>query len=98
MSLYLQYFLIGLIVLASVGYLLRKLIPGFAGRWQADLAAVLNQPTRSRAARALGRFLQPASKASGCGSGCNACDGCGAAPDLEELAQERPIVLHRPHN
>lgn len=62
---------------------LRRLLPGTSHRLQAALARALSRPTRARATRAIGVWLQPAeAKAGGCGTGngCGSCGGCGTLP------------------
>ena len=85
-GLLLQYVVVGLVVLASVLTVLRKLTPARAKRVQSRLSGMLDRPGRSGFTRRLGRWLQPADAKSGdCGSGdgCNTCGGC-APPRRDE--------------
>jgi len=72
-----QYALIGVLVLASVLQLVRKLMPGLSARVMRAMAGRLDRPGASRARRALGRALQPRAAAGQCGDGCSTCGSCG---------------------
>jgi hypothetical protein len=93
MNMLLQYAVIGIIVLASLFYTLRKLVPQ-VGRWQTACAARLNQPSHSGMVRALGRLLQPRQSAAGCDSGCNTCHGCSTESTEQTPPREQPLTFH----
>ena len=78
-----QAIIITAVVLFSAVQAFRKLAPKTAKRLQSRFSAALDQPSRNRVARGLGRWLQPAdAKAGACGmgSGCSSCSGCAPAP------------------
>lgn len=100
MNLTLQYLLIGVLVVGSAIYMLRKLAPQLSRRWQATWAASLDQPSHSSALRSLGRFLQPKEgESGGCHSGgdssCSACKACGPGESAPEA--EQPLIFHPRH-
>ncbi len=80
MGLWVQYLVVGLLVLASLLYALRKLAPQLTSRWLATASIRLNQPQRAGWVRALGRRLQPAQASGHCGDGCDTCGSCGPKP------------------
>ncbi|MBO9537761.1 DUF6587 family protein [Herbaspirillum sp.] len=90
-SLWWQYAVIAALVAASAGYMLRKLAPSAAWRWQARLAAWLLR-RGSAPWQALGRRLLPPRTAGGCGGG--ACDGCGDAGDARPPLEQK-VTFHR---
>jgi len=72
-----QYAVVGLIVLASVGVVLRKLAPQLTSRWLAAASIRLARPGRSHVAHALARRLQPKQASGNCADGCDTCGACG---------------------
>ncbi|WDZ96269.1 hypothetical protein Herbaro_00355 [Herbaspirillum sp. WKF16] len=90
-ALWWQYAVIATLVAASLLYMLRKLAPSAAWRWQAHFAAWLLH-RRSTRWQALGRHLLPPPSAGGCGGG--ACDGCGDSGDAMPPAEQK-ITFHR---
>lgn len=72
-----QYTVVGLIVLASVGVVLRKLAPQLTSRWLAAASIRLARPGRSRLAHALAGLLQPRQASGNCADGCDTCGACG---------------------
>lgn len=75
-GLLIQYVVLGLIVLASVLVVFRKLAPQLTSRWLA--AASIRLARRdSRFTRALGRRLQPKQATGNCADGCSTCGACG---------------------
>lgn len=88
-----QAVVIGVLVLGSALYALRKLLPGLSTRWLAAASASLNKPWRKPWLRALGRRLQPAQATGNCGDGCGTCGSCGPAPsDSSPPSSARPDV------
>ncbi len=78
-----QAIILAVVAAACTVVALRRLMPGTSRRVQAAFARALSRPSRSRALRALGTWLQPAeAKAGSCGSGngCGSCGGCDAPP------------------
>ncbi len=78
--------IIGIIVLISALYVLRKLMPKWVGSKQLALATAMKQPSHWLLVRQLGSFMTPdASSGGGCGSGCNSCSTCASNPDAESV-------------
>ncbi|WP_414439650.1 DUF6587 family protein [Burkholderia sp. 22PA0106] len=91
-GLVLQYCVIGAVVAASCGVMVRKLAPAWSARGIERVAAHLVEPQRAAWARWLGRRLsRSAGAAQGCGSGCSTCGGCGTAADA--TAEEAPLTF-----
>jgi hypothetical protein len=90
-----QYVMVGLVLLASVLVLARKLAPQRTNRWLAAASIHLAGTGRSRLAHALARRLQPKDATGNCADGCATCGACGpkkpagAKPDTAE-----PVPLH----
>ncbi|WP_211462666.1 DUF6587 family protein [Collimonas silvisoli] len=83
-----QAIVIGVAVITSLLYACRRLMPATSQRWQAALANALSAASRPTALRAIGKRLQPAASAGGCGSGCGSCStGCGSA----STATQQPL-------
>lgn len=79
---FIQNVIIGLVVLMSALYVLRKLMPKWVRGRQLALATMLNQPSHAVLVRKLGSFMTPDdSSGGGCGSGCSSCSSCGSNPD-----------------
>lgn len=72
-----QYAAIGLIMLASVAIVLRKLAPQLTNRWLAATSIRLAHRRDSRLAQALSRRLQPKQATGSCADGCSTCGACG---------------------
>ena len=86
MSLYgfVQNAMIGLVVLMSALYVLRKLMPKWVRGRQMALATMLNQPSHSLLVRKLGSVMTPNDwSGGGCGSGCSSCSSCGSHPEMD---------------
>ena len=98
MSLFLQYLVIGLMVLGSLMFMLRKFVPQFGLRWQMAWAAGLGKPSHPAIVRALGRWMQPAQGEGGCGSGCNTCNSCSAGQNEPTSSSERPLTFYPRRN
>lgn len=75
-SLFLQYALIALAVLASAWVVARKQFPGTMRRLRAAVALRLIRQTHVPALQALGRRIAPP-VGNGGASCCGGCDGCG---------------------
>lgn len=91
-GLVLQYCVIGAVVAASCGVMVRKLAPGWSARGIARVAARLAEPQRAAWSRWLGRRLSRSTgAASGCDSGCSTCGGCGTA--AAPTADEAPLTF-----
>jgi hypothetical protein len=86
-----QYVVIGLVVLASVLIVLRKLAPKPTSRWLAACSIRFNQPGRAAWLRAIGRRLQPKQAAGDCSDGCSTCNACG--PKLPAAARPGAMPL-----
>ncbi|MFJ3047312.1 DUF6587 family protein [Herbaspirillum chlorophenolicum] len=90
-ALWWQYAVIAVLVAASTLYMLRKLAPSAAWRWQALLAAWLLRRGSVRW-QALGRRLLPPRASGGCAGG--ACDGCGDSGDAQPPLEQK-VTFHR---
>jgi hypothetical protein len=81
----LQAIVISAAVIASLIYACRRLMPATSQRWQGALANSLSSDSQPTVLRAIGKRLQPATAAGGCGSGCGSCStGCGPTPAADE--------------
>lgn len=78
-GLLIQYIVLGLVVVASVLVVFRKLAPQLTNRWFAAASIRLARHD-SRLARALGRRLQPKQATGNCADGCSTCGACGPKP------------------
>lgn len=107
---FVQNAIIGLVVLMSALYVLRKLMPKWVRGKQLALATMLNQPPHSLPVRKLGSFMIPDdSSGGGCGSGCSSCSSCGSNPEtgsesrpqdqsekkLDAKVEIKPLEFHR---
>ncbi|HTH60006.1 MAG TPA: DUF6587 family protein [Paraburkholderia sp.] len=90
-----QYAVIGLLVVASAVYMLRRLAPTLTTRGQAALAGRLLKPGRTRFAQRVGRALQPRAATGNCGDGCGTCGSCGTGSDAGQAAgtDEKPLTF-----
>lgn len=75
-----QYAVIGLVLLASVAVVVRKLAPKPSARWLAAAALRLDRPGAARCQRWLARALQPKQTSGNCSDGCDTCGACGPKP------------------
>ena len=75
-----QYAVIGLVLLASVAVVVRKLAPKPSARWLAAAALRLDRPGAARWQRWLARALQPKQTSGNCSDGCDTCGACGPKP------------------
>ena len=100
-GLYLQYAVIGVLVLASLIVTIRKVAPAPSARLLGTLAGNLDRPNRGSALQALGRWLRPAQATGDCGDGCSTCGSCDT-PDPKAAAgaspgtNEQPLTFHAP--
>lgn len=80
--------IIGMVVLASAWYVLRKLLPNWMRGRQLALATRLAHPSRSLVLRRIGGWIAPGiSSGGGCGSGCSSCGSCASNPEIQSEAQ-----------
>lgn len=89
---------IGMVVLASAWYVLRKLLPNWMRGRQLALATRLVHPSRSLVWRRIGRWMAPGiSSGGGCGSGCSSCASCASNPKTQSEAQSevKPLEFQR---
>ena len=91
-GLLLQYVIVGLIVLASVLIVFRKLAPKLTNRWFAAASIHFSQPGRAAWVRAFGRHLQPKEATGNCSDGCSTCGACGPKPPAAARPGE-PVPL-----
>ncbi|HET8764701.1 MAG TPA: DUF6587 family protein [Rhodanobacter sp.] len=75
-----QYVILGLIVLASVLVVVRKLAPQLTNRWLAAASIHFARKRDSRLAQSLSRRLQPRQATGNCADGCATCGACGPKP------------------
>jgi hypothetical protein len=88
-----QWLIVGAIVAVSAFYALGIFAPRVRVRALYALGGWLAQERRPRWMRFAGRRLMPASQAaSGCGSGCSSCNGCGSASDKPQV---QPLLFTR---
>lgn len=90
-SLLVQYVVIGLVVLASVLIVFRKLAPTLTNRWLAAASIRCNRPGRAAWLRALGRRLQPKQATGDCSDGCSTCGACGPKPPVMARGEAQPL-------
>ena len=75
-----QYIVIGLLVLASVLAVFRKLAPQLTNRWLAAASIRLTRSGGGAWRRRLGQRLQPKQATGDCSDGCSTCGACGPKP------------------
>ena len=75
-GLLIQYIVLGLVVVASVLVVFRKLAPQLTSRWLAAASIRLSR-SDSRVLKALARRLQPRQGTGDCSDGCSTCGACG---------------------
>ena len=90
-GLLLQYVVIGLAVLASALYALRKLAPQITNRWLAAASIRFSAPGHAAWVRAFGRRLQPKQATGHCSDGCSTCGACGPKPPASAHGQAMPL-------
>lgn len=90
-----QYVVVGLMVLASVLVVVRKLAPQRTNRWLAAASIHLAEPGRSRLAHGLARRLQPKEATGNCADGCATCGACGPKkPAAAKPGKAEAVPLH----
>jgi hypothetical protein len=95
-----QYLIVGLVLVASVLVVLRKLAPKITARWLAAAALRLDRPDASGWKRALAHRLQPKQTTGNCSDGCDTCGACGPKPPAAaHPSSDEAMPLHfRPRN
>jgi hypothetical protein len=79
-SMFVQAFVIALIVGWSALFALHRLLPVASRRAQARLVEALDRPSLPAWVHGFAQRLQPRSTSGGsCGDGCSSCGGCAAA-------------------
>ena len=93
-----QYAVIGIVLLASVVVVFRKLAPKLSARWLAGAALRLDRADAPAWRRGLARALQPKQTTGNCSDGCDTCDTCGACgpkpPAAAHPPAAEPVPLH----
>jgi hypothetical protein len=79
LPLWLQYLVVGAVVLAALWIFLKKQLPGTLRRARLALALPLARDGRPAWMRALARRIAPPGAVAG-GSACGGCDNCGPEP------------------
>jgi hypothetical protein len=90
-SLLVQYAVIGLVVLASVLIVLRKLAPQLTNRWLAAASIRFSRPGHAAWLRAFGQRLQPKQATGNCSDGCSTCGACGPKPPAAAQTKAMPL-------
>ena len=90
-SLLVQYAVIGLVVLASVLIVFRKLAPQLSNRWLAAASIRCSRPGRAAWLRAFGQRLQPKQATGNCSDGCSTCGACGTKPPAAARPGAMPL-------
>lgn len=90
-GLFIQYVVIGVIVLASALYAFGKLAPQLTNRWLAAASIHFSQPGRAAWVRSFGRRLQPKQATGGCSDGCSTCGACGPKPPANAHSDVMPL-------
>ena len=90
-SLLVQYAVIGLVVLASVLIVFRKLAPQLTNRWLAAASIHFSRSGRVAWVRAFGQRLQPKQATGNCSDGCSTCGACGPKPPAAARVQPMPL-------
>ncbi len=91
-----QYLVIGLVVLASVLIVLRKLAPKLTNRWMAAASISCSRPGRAAWMRALGYRLQPKEATGDCSDGCSTCGACGPKRPAQARTEPMPLEFRSP--
>jgi hypothetical protein len=90
-GLLMQYVVIGVVVVASVLIVLRKLAPKLTNRWLAAASIHFSRPGRPGWVRAFGRHLQPKQATGNCSDGCSTCNACGPKPPAAARTEAMPL-------
>lgn len=78
-GLWVQYIVLGVIVIGSAWVVLRKLAPQLTNRWFANASIKLARRDWALA-HELSRRLQPKAATGNCADGCATCGACGPRP------------------
>ncbi|KZC16375.1 hypothetical protein RHOFW510R12_03165 [Rhodanobacter sp. FW510-R12] len=95
-GLLMQYVVVGLVVLASVLLVFRKLAPKLTNRWLAAASIRCGRPGRSAWVRAFARRLQPKEATGDCSDGCSTCGACGPKRPAAARSGESMPLEFRP--
>ena len=87
----LQYAIVAVCVAISAYYAFGLFAPRLRARVMSGVGAWLRRSSHPQWMRVLGGRLTPSPQASGCGSGCSACDGCGTKV-------QRPATVQPPQS
>jgi len=90
-NLLVQYVVIGLIVLASVLIVFRKLAPTLTNRWLAAASIYFSRSGHASWVRAFGQRLQPKQATGNCSDGCSTCGACGTKPPAAARTEPMPL-------
>jgi hypothetical protein len=90
-GLLMQYVVIGLLVLASVLVVFRKLAPQLTNRWLAAASIRFSRPGHASWLRSLGQRLQPKQATGNCSDGCSTCGACGSKPPAAARTEAVPL-------
>lgn len=97
-SLAIQYWIVGLVVLACVVLAFRKLLPKLSNRWLAAASIHFARKRDSRIAQWLSRRLQPRQATGNCADGCATCNACGPKKPLQaERGSDHPQAVKLRH-
>ena len=92
-GLFVQYALVGLIVLVSAWVAFCKLAPQLTHRWFAAASISLGRRGRSRLAGTLARCLQPKEATGNCSDGCASCRACGPKKPAGAIPGGMPVSV-----
>jgi len=92
-----QYVVVGLVVLASVLIVFRKLAPKLTNRWLAAASIHFGRGDRPAWQRALSRRLQPKQATGNCADGCATCGACGPKPPVAARGEPMPLEFRPRH-
>jgi hypothetical protein len=92
-----QYVVVGLIVLASVLIVFRKLAPKLTNRWLAAASIHFSRSGRAAWVRAFGQHLQPKQATGNCSDGCSTCGACGSKPPAAARTGSAPLEFRPKH-
>ena len=89
-----QYAVLGLIVLASLIQVVRKVAPRLATGVQARLSAALGGNGKPLFLRRISTWLQPRAATGNCSDGCGTCGACSSGPQAQG-GQTKTVVFHK---
>lgn len=90
-GLWIQYVIIGVVLMVCVLAVFRKLAPQLSSRCLAAASIRYSRPGRAAWVRALGRKLQPKQATGNCSDGCSTCGSCGPKPPATAKTQSMPL-------